>query len=156
MLLLSLNIRGMKGTLKKASIRILLEQTRLEIIFFLQETLVLAQNSRDSMHALRPSWVSCVVNALGTSGGLRVSWDPTVYDLVPFLTIGGILLTGTNIKDKRDLDLLNVYGPCMDRIKFWKLIADSGLLDIKNLIIVGDLNLVSSLDELWGGWGATR
>jgi hypothetical protein len=78
MLLLSLNIRGTGGTLKKASVRRLLDQTRPEIIFF-QETLVSAQNSRDFMHALRPSWVTCAVNALGTSGGLLVSWDPTIF-----------------------------------------------------------------------------
>jgi len=102
------------------------------------------------MHALRPSWVTCALNDFGTSGGLLVSWDPTIYDLVPFITIGGILLTGTSINDNRDLTLLNVYGPCMERIKFWKLIVESGLLDIKNLIIVGDLNFVSSQRNFGG------
>jgi hypothetical protein len=46
------------------------------------------------MHSFRPSWVSCAVNSLGTSGGLIASWDPSLFNLVPFLTIGGILLTG--------------------------------------------------------------
>jgi exonuclease III len=78
MLLLSLNIRGIGGTLKMASVRRLLDHSRPEIIFF-QETLVSAQKSRDFMHALRPSWVSCVVNSVGTSGGLLVSWDPICF-----------------------------------------------------------------------------
>jgi hypothetical protein len=93
MLLLSLNIRGIGGTLKVASVRRLLDHSRPEIVF-LQETLVNAQKARDFMHLLRPSWVSSVVNSVGTLGGLLVSWDPNLYELVPYLTIGGILLTG--------------------------------------------------------------
>jgi exonuclease III len=92
MLLLTLNIRGIGGTLKDASVRRLLDQTRPDIVF-LQETLVHEQKDRYFMHHLRPYWVSSVVNSVGTSGGLLVTWDPNLYELVPFLTIGGILLT---------------------------------------------------------------
>jgi exonuclease III len=46
MLLLSLNIRGIGGTLKVASFRRLVDHTRPEIIF-LQETLVSAQKAKD-------------------------------------------------------------------------------------------------------------
>jgi hypothetical protein len=91
-----------------ASVRRHLEQSRPEVIF-LQETLVSAQKYRYFIHYLRPSWVSCVVNSVGTSRGLLVSWDPIVFDMVPYLTIGGILLTGRCNKDKRELALLNVY-----------------------------------------------
>jgi hypothetical protein len=76
-----------------ASVRRLLENTCPEIVF-LQETLVNAQKARDFMHHLRPSWVSSAVNSVGSSGGLLVSWDRIFYELVPYLTIGGILLTG--------------------------------------------------------------
>jgi hypothetical protein len=137
MLLLTLNIRGIGGTLKAASVRRLLDQTRPDIIF-LQETLVHEQKARDFMHHLRPSWVSSVVNYVGTSGGLLVTWDPNLYELVPFLTIGGILLTCRCIINKREIALLNIYGPCLDRKLFWSSMADSGILSINNLIIVGD------------------
>jgi hypothetical protein len=85
------------------------------IIVFLQETLVHEQKARSFMNKFCPSWVSCAVSYVGTSGGLLVSWDPYLFNLVPYLTCGGILLTGSVIATKREINLLNVYGMCMER-----------------------------------------
>jgi hypothetical protein len=63
------------------------------------------------MNYFQPSWVSCAVNLVGTSGGLLVTWDPKNFELVPHLSRGGILLTGRCISSKRELTLLNIYGP---------------------------------------------
>jgi exonuclease III len=83
MILLSLNIRGVGGLLKKASLRRLLSKTTPDIIF-LQETLVSEEKTRLFVNSLRPDWMVCVVNDLGKSCRLLVPWDPKVFILTPF------------------------------------------------------------------------
>jgi hypothetical protein len=64
MLLLSLNIQGIRGTLKAASIQRCLALTCPKIIFF-QETLVSAQKSRDFLLSINPTWAVCSVSSRG-------------------------------------------------------------------------------------------
>jgi hypothetical protein len=149
MILLSLNIRGVGGPLKQASLRRLLDLYKPTVIF-LQETLVDADTARDFMHLLRPTWMICAASSVGNSGGLLASWDPSFFDFFPFLSPGGILLSGHCFELKADINLLNVYGPCTDRKVFWQRIDDLGLLAAKNLIMAGDLNLTTSAEEIWG------
>jgi exonuclease III len=75
MILLSLNIRGIGGSLKAAAFRRVLDTT-LPNIIFLQETMVTDIQARSFAFRFRPSWDICAVNAVGTSGGLLVMWDP--------------------------------------------------------------------------------
>jgi hypothetical protein len=140
MLLLSLNLRGTGGALKLASVRSVLEKSHPNIVFF-QETLVHSEKARNSFNFLRPKWLCCAVNSVGNSGGLLAAWDPSYFDLVPYLTCGGILLTGHCLESKRNINLLNVYGPCLERKLFWERLESAGLLSLKYLVLAGDLNL---------------
>jgi hypothetical protein len=149
MILLSLNIRGVGGHLKVASFRRLLSCISLEIIF-LQETLVDSKKARLFLYQFLSKRHICSVNSLGTFGGLAVAWNPDYYDLYPYLCCGGILLSGTCHTTNKRINLLNLYGPCSDRQFFWEKIEARGLLDLHNLVIVGDLNLTTSVGEVWG------
>jgi hypothetical protein len=88
MILLTLNIRGVGGTPKCVSLRRLLSNLLLDIVFF-QETLVEDHKSRAFVSTLRPNWMVCVVSLEGRSGGLCVAWDPLKFTLSPFLSVGG-------------------------------------------------------------------
>jgi hypothetical protein len=69
-----------------------------------------------------------------------VAWNPNIFELQPFLSVGGILLTGIHIPDKRRISFLNAYGSCSGRRQFWEQVEAKGLLAQDNLILAGDLN----------------
>jgi hypothetical protein len=102
------------------------------------------------MCSIYPNWMISVVISVGTSGGLLVAWNPNIVELRSFLSVGGILLTGIHILDKRKISFINAYGSCFDHRRFWEQVDDKGLLAQNNLILVGDLNFDISADEVWG------
>jgi len=114
-----------------ASLHRIVYKTSLNLMF-LQETLVAAKKARFFMNKIRPDWMVCVVSVVGTSGGLLVSWDPNHFDLVPFLSIGGIFLSQSSLLDNTKLSFLNVYGPCQERKAFWDSVEGSRLLNHKD------------------------
>jgi hypothetical protein len=113
--------------------------------------LVKDEKVRSFLQIFHPAWASSAVSSLGTSRGLLVAWHLLLYNLVPFLTCGGILLSGSIISSNREINFLNVYGPCLDHKDFWTKLSNSGLLLLPRLILVGDLNLTLSFGESWGG-----
>jgi hypothetical protein len=149
MILLSLNIRGVGGPLQLASLKRLLEKTRPPVVL-LQETLVDSRKSRNFMNFLRPDWLVCTVSAVGTSSGLLATWDSTMFELSPVLSLGGIFLTGMCLETKRKLAILNTYGPCKERRQFWEKLDNVGILATKDLILAGDLNFMTIAEEIWG------
>jgi hypothetical protein len=129
--------------------RRLLEKVRPSVVL-LQETLVDSGKARNFMNLLRPEWLICAVSSVGKSGGLLVTWDPTIFELSPVLSLGGIFLTGMCLETKRKVALLNTYGPCKDRKLFWEKLDRAGLLVVEDLILAGDLNFTTSTEEIWG------
>ena len=127
MILLSLNLRGVEGSHKLASVRHLFHQYHSEILFF-QENLVDELLARSFLHSLKPEWYSAAISSDGRSGGLLVAWDTKKFDLRHFVCCGGLLCNGYSFELKLQLSFLNIYGSCTNRKEFWQKVKDHGLL----------------------------
>jgi hypothetical protein len=145
MILLSLNIRGVGGTLKLASMCRFLHKVKPYVIF-LQETIVEEEKARHFMLKFVPSWCSCVVGSVGNSCGLLVTWHPNKFVPEPSICNGGIMLTNTSLENNKNICLLSVYGPCNKRNTFWDRVDMGGLLASKNLILAGDLSFTTGVE----------
>jgi hypothetical protein len=90
------------------------------------------------------------VRSVGKSGGLLAAWNSIIFDLQPYLSVGGIFLTSIHNPDKSQIYVINSYGPCSGHILFWEKVEDKGLLSMEALIIAGDMNFTTSSEEVWG------
>ena len=75
--------------------------------------------------------------------------NPLVCNMNPYKTCASILLEG-NIKGfNQVINLLNMYAPYKDKRTFLENIESSGLLNLQNLILDGDLNFTMHSFEYW-------
>jgi len=100
---------------------------------------------------IRPHWRVSTIDAQGLSGGLLTAWNPDFGELKAYHTIAGLLVEGHIKGFTEPIRILNIYGPCRDRLPFWEKVDSHNILHLDNLIVGGDLNLTLGQSELWGG-----
>ena len=81
MILLSLNIHGVGGTLKQASMHRVCRKDKPDVIL-LQETLIDEEKAHLLLLNFVPNWCTCTVISVGNLGGLLAAWDPNNFLLV--------------------------------------------------------------------------
>ena len=82
--LLTFNAMGVCNSPKRTYLKRILESVNPSVVL-LQETMVDALGACDFFLRLKPSWKCCVLDSLGLSRGLLLSWDPLVSFLTLFL-----------------------------------------------------------------------
>jgi exonuclease III len=89
MIVETLNVRGVGGSLKSLALNRFLEKNKPDILF-IQETMVGAEKAREVFNKILPKWHLCGVDSNGLSGGLLTAWNPRKADFVAYLTPAGI------------------------------------------------------------------
>ena len=62
----------------------------------------------------------------------------------------GLCVSLFSIELNMDLCFVNIYGPYVERERFWINILDLDCLKCEKLILGGDLNYSLGLSEIWG------
>ena len=92
----------------------------------------------------------CVIDSIGLLGSLLASWNPLSAHLKHFQTCGSILLE-LNMKGfSHSFYIINCLGPYKYLEFFWNSVENNGLLNICNIILVGNLNFTLFATEIWG------
>lgn len=149
MSLLSLNVRGL-GKVSRAQALSNLTKDTGPAILFLQETMCEDTLAIQKICNVLPDWEVAAISSHGQSGGLVAAWNPNFFDLHAFYTPWGLLLKGSICSNHKSISLLNVYAPYRERQKFWTELSGSGLMDLPDIIIAGDLNFSYLASEIWG------
>jgi len=149
MLILSFNVRGSGGASKMLALKDLIVLVKPDVVL-LQETMVDHVHEKDYFLKICPTWSCATIDSVGNSGGLLSGWNPCIGQLETFQSALGIFLEGRVSSLPDSVTLLNCDGPYKERLSFWQLAENTGVLEEESLIVGGDLNLTLSTREVWG------
>jgi exonuclease III len=125
MKILSFNCRGLANPSKKSSLRRLVELISPEVIF-LQETMGVSESVVSVLESLLPGWDFAAVDARGRSGGLATGWllkKCNCESVWGFESGIGLNFFSTDLG--RSMTIVNIYGPYLDRQRYWNSIASA-------------------------------
>ena len=150
MIVLSFNCRGLASQPKKLAFKELVRSHNPDIIL-LQETLGKGEEIINIISKLLPGWSFFALDAVGRSGGVVSSFNPKKLKYVSSWGSSSLLALEL-FSSELNLSLLslNIYGPCMERERFWSSVFRSSWIGHPNLIIGGDLNFSLGEAESWG------
>ena len=121
----------------------------------MQETKCSSSTFHSILSRLWPGCDTTAVDSVRTFGGISITWDPSIISLSHFHASHHFIqasfhLIGTSIKGL----LSNVYFPQIAASKIQVLDDLSAIRGLKSqhfLILGGDFNMITSLQEKWGG-----
>ena len=150
MIVLSFNCRGLASQAKRLTLKELVHAHNPDIIL-LQETLGKGEEVVSVLSKLMPRWSFFALDAVGKSGGVVSGFNPVKLKYVSSWGSQNVLAVELFSSEfNRSLLSLNIYGPCLERERFWSAIFRSSWIAHPFLIIGGDLNFSLGEAESWG------
>ena len=150
MKIFSFNCRGLAGPGKKSAFIRVLTLERPDVIL-LQETLGVGEVVRDQLESWLLGWSFLTLDARGRSGGLEVGWKTSSIQLINAWGSEAVLGIEVFVADLGiSLNVVNVYGPYLNRVPFWDSLLQNPLVSGDRLVLGGDLNFLLGHNEVWG------
>lgn len=116
---LSLNCRGMASASNKLALWRLFENEPIDIIM-LQETLGNAKSINQTLFSINLGWHFHSLDTMGRSGGVTIRYNPlSINVLATWGGVGLIRMDLVSVDLSLSIRIINVYGPCQQREKFW-------------------------------------
>lgn len=115
----------------------------------LQETLGLSSEVVTSLCSLFPGWKFQAFDLNGHSRGAVVGFREGRLKLLDTWSMyHGLRMEVFSLEFDVPLSILNIYGPCQERVSFWNNLLAKSVMRDKNLV-VGDLNFSIRNAEAW-------
>ena len=150
MKILSFNSRGLAGPGKKSAFIRVLTLEHPDVIL-LQETLGVGEVIRERLESCIPGWSFVTMDARGHSKGLAVGWKNSSVKMIN--SWGTEVVLGIEVFAEElgiSLNVVNVYGPYLNRAPFWDSLLQNPLVNGDRLMLGGDLNFSLGHNEVWG------
>jgi hypothetical protein len=121
----------------------------LEVIF-LQETLGVSESVVSILASFLPGWDFAAADAKGRSGGLATGW---LLKKCNFESVwgfeSGIGLNFFLTDLGHSMTIINIYGPYLDRQRYWNSITKCTWFSERDVIIGGYFNFSFGVAEVW-------
>ena len=150
MKVLSFNCKGLVCPHKRSALRQVVELYQPEIIL-LQETLGEGLEVKTNLESQFGGWCFETLDVRGHSSYLAIGWNSRSVKVLNVWGMESILGISIKALDMVDtFDVINIYGPYLNRISFWDTIIKYSMFGGENLIIGGDLNFSLGQAEVQG------
>ena len=150
MILMTLNCHGLDSKPKKLAVCRLVEDKHVDVLF-LQESMGNGQLFVVELESLLKGWNFLSLDACGKSRGLLLGWRSRCFHLLnAWGVVSGLCASLFSFELNLDICVVNIYGPFIDRERYWRNIFDLLCHKGEKLILGGDLNFSLGFSEIWG------
>ena len=110
-------------------------------VLFLQEIMGDGKILARELEYFLSGWVIILLDAKGNSWALLLGWRSRYFKLLSACVVdSGLFASLYSLEMKEDFCFMNIYGPYLDRERFWNNIFSLDCLKKSRLIFGGDLN----------------
>ena len=150
MKIMSLNCWGLAGPQKRSALRRVVDLDCTDILP-LQETMRVGVGIKVRLESWLGGWIFETLDVKGHSGGLEIGWNARIVSTLNVWGMDSVLgMSFRALEMVGTFDVVNIYGPYLNRIPFWEKIFNYSLLREEYLIIGGDLNFSLGQAKVWG------